>query len=122
MKGGRVAGLHFLIGVAGKVVCIAEGYATGASIHAATGHAVAVAFNAGNLRLVAAAIRQCHPDARLIVCADDAAGTPGNSGLTHTRDAARATGAFVAVPAFGADRPADATDFNDLHRVGVLRP
>jgi putative DNA primase/helicase len=120
LKGGRVAGLHFLIGVAGKVVCIAEGYATGASIHAATGHTVAVAFNAGNLRPVAAAIRKCHPDARLIVCADDDAGTPGNPGLTHARDAARATGASIAVSTFGADRPAGATDFNDLHRVRGL--
>lgn len=47
LKGGRVAGLYFLIGGASKVICIAEGYATGASIHAATGYAVAVAFNAG---------------------------------------------------------------------------
>jgi len=120
LKGGRVAGLHCLIGVASKVVCITEEYATGASIHLATGHAVAVAFNAGNLWPVAAAIRQCHPVARLIVCADDDAGTPGNPGLTQARVAARATGAFVAIPAFGADRPASATDFNDLHRVGGL--
>jgi len=48
-KGGRVAGLYFLIGIVGQVVCNAEGYATGARIHAATGYAVAVAFNAGNL-------------------------------------------------------------------------
>ena len=45
----RVAGLYFQIGVVGQVVCNAEGYATSASIHAATGYAVAVAFNAGNL-------------------------------------------------------------------------
>jgi hypothetical protein len=35
------------------VLCIAEGYATGASIHVATGYAVAVAFDAGNLLHVA---------------------------------------------------------------------
>ena len=120
LKGGRVAGLHSLIGICDKVVCIAEGYATGASIHAATGHAVAVAFNAGNLRPVAIATRQHHPDTRLIVCADDDADTPGNPGLTHARDAAHTASAFVAVPAFGADRPADATDFNDLHRARGL--
>jgi len=120
LKGGRVAGLYFLIGVAGKVICIAEGYATGASIHAATGYAVAVAFNAGNLGPVAGVIRENHPDARLVVCADDDAGTEGNPGLTHARDAARATGALVAVPAFGTDRPAVATDFNDLHRARGL--
>ena len=70
LKGRRIAGLYFLIGVAGKVVCIAEGYATGASIHAATGYAVAVAFNAGNLGPVARAIRKNQPEAQLIVCAD----------------------------------------------------
>jgi len=49
LKGGCVAGLCFPIGGAGKVVCIAEGYATDASIDAATEYAVAVAFNASNL-------------------------------------------------------------------------
>lgn len=120
LKGGRIAGLYFLIGVAGRVICIAEGYATGASICAATGYAVAVAFYAGNLGPVAEVIRENYPDARLIVCADDDAGTAGNPGLTHARDAARATRALVAVPAFGADRPAAGTDFNDLHRARGL--
>ena len=120
LKHGRVAGMYFQICAVGKVICIAEGYATGASIHAATGYAVAVAFNAGNLGHVTAAIRQRHPDAQLIVCADDDAGTPGNPGHTHARDAARATSAFVALPAFGADRHAGATDFNDLHRARGL--
>jgi putative DNA primase/helicase len=115
LKGGRIAGLHFLIGTAGAVVCVTEGYATGASIHAATGHAVAVAFNAGNLGPVAAAMRQRHPGAQIIVCADDDASTPGNPGLTQAREAARAAGASVAFPAFGTDRLAGATDFNDLH-------
>ena len=116
LKGGRVAGLYFLIGVVGKVVCIAEGYATGASIHAATGYAVAVAFNAGNLAPVAGAIRENHPEAQLIVCADDDKDTPGNPGLTYARTAAGAVDARVAVPTFGADRPVGATDFNDLCR------
>jgi putative DNA primase/helicase len=120
LKGGRVAGLYFLIGVASKVVCIAEGYATGASIHAATGYAVAVAFNAGNLAPVAGAIRESYPEAQLIVCGDDDEGIPGNPGLTHARTAAAAVAARVAVPVFGADRPADATDFNDLSRVRGL--
>ncbi|MBK6657710.1 MAG: hypothetical protein IPG43_05945 [Proteobacteria bacterium] len=40
-------------------------------MHAATGYPVAVAFNAGNLAAVTRALRQSHPRARLIVCADD---------------------------------------------------
>jgi putative DNA primase/helicase len=120
LKGGRVAGLYSLIGVAGNVVCVAEGYATGASIHAATGYAVAVAFNAGNLAPVAGAIRENYPESQLIVCADDDEGTLGNPGLAHAHDAAGGVGAIIAVPVFGADRPAGATDFNDLYRVRGL--
>jgi putative DNA primase/helicase len=121
LKGGRVAGLFFLIGGAGKVICIAEGYATGASIHAATGYAVAVAFNAGNLGAVAAAVQESYPDAQLIPCADDDQATPDNPGLTHARDAARMVGALLAVPAFGADRPAGPSDFNDLQQAQGLQ-
>jgi len=86
LKGGRVAGLYCLIGIPGSTVCIAEGYATGASIHVATGYAVAVANNAGNLGPVSAVIREKHPEEQLIVRADDDAGTPGNPGAhPHAR-------------------------------------
>lgn len=46
---------HFM-GKPGDALVIAEGYATAASIHEATGHAVAVAFDAGNLRPAALAV------------------------------------------------------------------
>ena len=116
LTGGRVSGCYFLIGEPDGALCIAEGYATGASIHEATGTAVAVAFNAGNLLAVARALRTKFPDLRLIICADDDASTPGNPGLTKAREAAQAVSALLAVPNFGANRPEGATDFNDLHR------
>ena len=97
-------------------MCIAEGYATGASIHEATGAAVAVAFHAGNLVPVARALRTKFPDLRLIVCADDDVNTPGNPGLAKANEAAQAVGALLAIPDFGGHRPDGATDFNDLHR------
>lgn len=52
-KGGRVKGCYFPIGKPNGVMCLAEGFATAATIHEATGHAVAVCFNAGNLQDVA---------------------------------------------------------------------
>ncbi len=116
MKGGRVTGCYFGIGKPDGTLSIAEGYATAATIHEATGHPVAVAFNAGNLEPVAAALRAKLPDIRIIVCADDDYRTAGNSGITKATDAARAVGGLVAVPDFGADRPDGATDFNDLAR------
>lgn len=116
LAGGRVSGCYFSIGQPDGTLCIAEGYATGASIHEATGHAVAVAFNAGNLLPVARVLRTKFPELRLIVCADDDAMTAGNPGLSKAGEAAQAVGGLLAVPDFGPQRPGGATDFNDLHR------
>ena len=120
LSGGRVSGCYFGIGKPNGTLCIAEGYATGASIHEATGFAVAIAFNAGNLLPVAKAIRAKFPHVRLIVCADDDARTEGNPGLTKARAAAQSVGGVLAVPDFGTEKPPDATDFNDLHQAQGL--
>ncbi len=116
LTGGRVSGCYNSIGKPDGVLCVAEGYATAASIYEATGYAVAVAFNAGNLLAAAQAMRAKFPDLRLIVCADDDAKTEGNPGLTKAREAAQAVNGLLAAPDFGANRPDGATDFNDLHR------
>ena len=55
LAGGQVRGCYFDIGQPDGVLCVSEGFATGASIHEATGHAVAVAFDACNLAAVAKA-------------------------------------------------------------------
>ena len=116
LTGGRVTGCYFSIGSMkdAAALCIAEGFATGASIHEATGRPVAVAFNAGNLLPVAKALRAKHPDLSLIICADDDAGTGGNPGLTKATEAAQEVSGLLAVPDFGPDRKDGATDFNDL--------
>lgn len=54
-----------------RVIGVAEGYATAASIHMATQWPVAVAFDAGNLVEVTKALRQLYPDAFFVVCGDD---------------------------------------------------
>lgn len=118
--GGRVKGCYHAIGrPAGRLV-IAEGYATGASIHEATGDAVAVAFNAGNLVAVASALHAAYPGLTLVLAADDDYLTQGNPGMTKAKQAALAVGGMVAVPDFGPDRPDRATDFNDLHQTAGL--
>ena len=116
LTGGSVAGCYFSIGSTqgAAALCIAEGFATGATIHQATGHPVAVAFNAGNLKAVAQAMRERFPSLPLIVCADDDASTYGNPGLTKANEAAQAVGGLLAVPDFAPERPAGATDFNDM--------
>lgn len=53
------------------IVLVAEGFATAASLHAATGYPVAVAFDAGNLLPVAEALRKRYRIAKILICADD---------------------------------------------------
>lgn len=102
LTGGRVAGCYFSIGKTSgaAALCITEGFATGATIHEATGYPVAVAFNAGNLLAVAKAMREKFPDLPLILCADDDRRTPGNPGLTKATEAARAVGGLLVIPEF----------------------
>jgi putative DNA primase/helicase len=119
-RGGRTGGLYHAIGKPAGTVIVCEGYATGATLHEATGHAVAVAFACGNLRAVVDALRAKWPDTVLIVAADDDASSEGNPGLRDATAAAHAVGGLLAVPDFGDERPAKATDFNDLHNLRGL--
>ena len=48
LTGGQKSGNYFSIGNPAETLCIAEGFATGASLHEATAYAVAVAFDSGN--------------------------------------------------------------------------
>ena len=110
----KVASFH-LIGMPSGTICIAEGYATAATIYAATGHAVAVAFDAGNLTPVAAALRKRFAANDLIVCADDDRATEGNPGITSATVAARAVNARLALPRWPSDVDrGNGTDFIDL--------
>lgn len=119
---GRMKGCFHPIGCKLPAVClvIAEGYATAASIHEATGWPVAVAFNAGNIGPVAAALHKAYPALTLVMAADDDHLTPGNPGLTAAKSAALSVGGLVVVPQFPADRPPKATDFNDLAAMAGL--
>ncbi|HMW21964.1 MAG TPA: DUF927 domain-containing protein [Burkholderiaceae bacterium] len=102
------------------VLLLAEGYATGASLHEATGWPVAVCFDAGNLKPCALALQGLHPVALLLVCGDDDRGTEARTGTNPGR--VKGTAAARAVRAAGGRAglvlpeglPDGATDFNDL--------
>ena len=123
LKGGKTSGGFFSIpaknGTRDGPLLIAEGYATGASLHLATGYAVLIAFNAGNLEAVARTARARYPDREIMLCADNdcesvkSDGTPWNPGKEAAFRAAQAVGGkLVVCPA----HDGKATDFNDLHR------
>lgn len=104
----------------GEPLVICEGYATGASLHMATGLCVAVAFDAGNLMPVAEAMRERFAGRPIILCADDdwkteINGKPFNTGVEKARNAADVVGGQVVAPLFDTDRQDKWTDFNDLH-------
>jgi phage/plasmid primase-like uncharacterized protein len=104
----------FVIGGPTPNVVLCEGFATGASIHEATGLRVYVTFNAGNLAALAGEIAAREGEmggARLVIAADnDASGV----GYRKAEEAASAAGgAPIVMPAeVGAD-------WND---VAILRP
>lgn len=116
LPGGEKAGCHYLLGelVPGAALLVAEGYATAASLHECTGLAVAVAFDAGNLRPVAMALRDAAPGVRLVIAGDDDRATVGNPGATKAREAAEACGGAWCLPTFQTEGAG--TDFNDLHQ------
>jgi putative DNA primase/helicase len=115
LRGGRVKGCFYRISGDPNKICIAEGLATAASIHEATGYTAIIAFNAGNLRSVAEAIVKTSSGAELIICADDdLKSKAGNVGVQRATEAARSVGAKLAIPQFGQNRRDKDTDFNDL--------
>jgi putative DNA primase/helicase len=122
LAGGAKRGLWYAIGKptlheGRKLVMIAEGYATAATIHAATGYGVLVAFDAGNLQPVAEAVRKIMPDAILLIAADNdqwsKVGDVENPGVHRANEAAQAVGGGLVIPAFK-DVTTKPTDFNDL--------
>jgi phage/plasmid primase-like uncharacterized protein len=117
---GRTGGCYALFGEPGNAILIAEGFATGASIHEATGECVAIAFNHGNMEKVGKALRSLHPSVELVFCADDDWKTTDqngnliNPGLTSATKAAALYNARVAVPQFDDPRGDRDVDFNDM--------
>jgi phage/plasmid primase-like uncharacterized protein len=117
MWGSRKAGAFHWIGSAHDNpdrIVIAEGFATAASVHAATGHIVLTAFDCYNLKPVAEVVRKTYPRTEIIIAADDDRTVNGNPGIHHALDAALAVGGLVADPNANGALADKETDFNDL--------
>ena len=116
LEGTRMKGSYMMIGEVKDTLFIAEGFATAASIHEATGEAVVVAINAGNLKRVVPYIHAKYSEKNLVICADDDYLTKHpvvNPGLPYARKAAMIIGARVVIPKWF--KIQSGTDFNDLH-------
>ena len=73
LSGGKKKGCFSVIGKleTSNIIQICEGYATGASLHEATGHFTVIGLDAGNLEAVAVTIRKLYPTAQIIICGDN---------------------------------------------------
>lgn len=123
LSGGAKRGLFCKLGSAKQhdrktVYVLCEGYATGLSIHAATGHMCIVCFDNGNLPTIAKMmgdeLAARGQDAIFIMAADNDQWTKGNPGLKKAKEAAELVGGLVVYPEF-ASHSGSPTDFNDLH-------
>lgn len=103
-------------------IVLCEGYATGASLHMATKKPVAVAFDAGNLEVVALKLKEKYPQAQITICADFDHGSAKNKniknvGVEKAEKAAKLVGGKVKIPMFTREeKEKGLTDFNDLHK------
>lgn len=70
--GGKKGYFHLIGGIPKTVLLVAEGYATAATLHEATGLPVAVCFDAGNIAPVVEVFRKRHWNKiNILICADD---------------------------------------------------
>jgi putative DNA primase/helicase len=125
LRGGKIAGGQHVIGQIESPwpLLIAEGYATAATVHEATGHPVIVAFNAHNLGVVAAEQRAARPDRSIFIAGDndkhltlqtDVQGkAKRNVGAESALSAAAAIDGHALIPAPVGDR---GTDWNDARK------
>ncbi|MCQ1053705.1 PriCT-2 domain-containing protein [Acinetobacter baumannii] len=107
MKDGQKQDGYCLLGTPKKTIAIVEGYATGCSVHEATGWAVMVAFDCGNLVSVAKIARDHFPHAEIIIAGDNDANGAGNKAAS---EAGQAINGRVILPHNVGD------DWNDVHQ------
>lgn len=121
LKDGRKAGLmHIIPGKKDTPLIIAEGYATAKSLHAATGFTTVVAFDGGNLPVIAETMRNQNPDRAIVIAADDdtlkVEKVGHNPGLEAAKRAAERSNAQILKPSLTADEQLQGlTDHNDVH-------
>lgn len=116
---GKTGGGYYVIGDESEIVYVAEGFATAASVHEATGARVYCAFNAGNLLDVVNTAKAENPQSNIVICGDDDCWKEVNTGRTKALAAGEATQCRVIFPIFQ-DSTSQPVDFNDLHALEGL--
>lgn len=102
-------------------ILYAEGYATAASLHQATGIPVVMTVDAGNMVTVSRNLKALYPDTVHIILGEDDFTKTDNKGLNKAREAAAAIDGTYIIPQFTESERAQAfagtgsfSDFNDI--------
>lgn len=124
-KGAEKTGNYFVVGGTVSVnqpLLYAEGYATAASLHMATGLPVVMTVDAGNMVTVSQKLKEQYPDAAHIILGEDDFTRSDNKGLNKAQEAAKAIDGTYIIPQFtDSERnqafagTASFSDFNDIH-------
>ncbi|MVF24207.1 DUF1738 domain-containing protein [Methylocaldum sp. BRCS4] len=115
-KNARKEGTMHVIGdlEPGKDILVAEGYATAASLHMATGKTVIMAVDSGNLDAVVGQVKERYPTSPIYIMGDDDRFNPTkNVGAKKAMEAAEKHQVGWGLPKFQVD--GKLVDFNDLH-------
>lgn len=130
LRGGQVKGCSLMLGqiTGSDTVLLCEGWATGCSLHLATGLPVVVAFNAQNLVVVAQELVANSQDGLVVVvCGDVDASQAGQRAASKAVQMLLSRGKLV-LPQFTASQIAEyqqahdkpPSDFNDLQQLAGL--
>ena len=117
LPGGEVSGNAIFIGISAgdlrgvKRIVICEGFATGQSIHMATGLPVLCGLNDAGLVKVAVKFRSMNRHAQIILAGDNDHQSDSNAGVAAVAMASEATGGIMACHALDID----GSDWNDVH-------
>lgn len=116
LPGGRTKGGRCWLGepTDADTLVLAEGFSTSASVFEATGWPTCIAFNAGNLPIVAADVARQFPQKRIVICGDDDRHGQRNIGREKALEAANLAKGYAVFPTFD-EADNKSTDWNDLH-------
>lgn len=112
LEGGEAGGAYNILGEDTTCLIIAEGFATAASIHEATGKTTVIAFSAGNVPKVTRAMSKLYPTAKLIVACDNDKYGKFNAGVAYALQVKDI--ADIRPVQFNEDVNGKPTDYNDL--------
>lgn len=124
-KDAEKSGNFFVVGGElrnGQPFMYAEGYATAATLHLASGLPVVMTVDAGNMVTVAGKLKEKYPDSTHIIAGDDDMTREKNKGQIKAQQTAELTGGPLIMPQFTDDerrraheKSASFSDFNDIH-------